>query len=339
MKNILITGGTGYIGSHTVVELLSSNSRVHILDNLSNSDQSMIDRITEITGITPQFTKIDLRDKSAVLAFFEENEAFDGVIHFAALKSVGESVDNPVKYYDNNINGLLNLLEGMRIHQTSNLVFSSSATVYGSPDQLPVTESSPIGHTPSPYGATKQMCERIIEDYTKANKWMTAISLRYFNPIGAHSSGLIGELPSGIPNNLMPYITQTAARLRKQLSVFGSDYSTPDGTAVRDYIHVCDVADAHVKAVDFLLKGQHNKHYKINVGTGQGLSVLDVIKSFEKTSNTKLNYTLAPRRPGDVEAVYADVSLAKNLLNWQSRYGIDDMTRSAWQWEKKLRGI
>jgi len=301
-----LPGGTGYIGSHTVVELLSSNSRVHILDNLSNSDQSMIDRITEITGITPQFTKIDLRDKSAVLAFFEENEAFDGVIHFAALKSVGESVDNPVKYYDNNINGLLNLLEGMRIHQTSNLVFSSSATVYGSPDQLPVTESSPIGHTPSPYGATKQMCERIIEDYTKANKWMTAISLRYFNPIGAHSSGLIGELPSGIPNNLMPYITQTAARLRKQLSVFGSDYSTPDGTAVRDYIHVCDVADAHVKAVDFLLKGQH---------------------------------TLAPRRPGDVEAVYADVSLAKNLLNWQSRYGIDDMTRSAWQWEKKLRGI
>jgi len=339
MKNILITGGTGFIGSHTVVELLSSSSSVHILDNLSNSDESMLDRIAEITGTKPEFTKIDLRNKTAVMDFFADHNSFDGVIHFAALKSVGESVKNPTEYYDNNIQGLLNLLEGMSIHQTTNLVFSSSSTVYGSPDELPVRETSPIGNTPSPYGATKQMCERIINDFTIANPWMKAISLRYFNPIGAHESGLIGELPTGIPNNLMPYITQTAAGVRDQLSVFGDDYDTPDGTGVRDYIHVCDLADAHVKAIDFLVESKEHKHHKINIGTGHGLSVLDVIKSFEKTSNTKLNYTIAPRREGDVGSVYADASLAKQVLGWEAKYDIDEMTRSAWKWEKKLRGI
>ncbi|MFT6333888.1 MAG: UDP-glucose 4-epimerase [Saprospiraceae bacterium] len=339
MKKIIVTGGTGYIGSHTVIELLNNDYDVHIIDNLSNSDISMHDRIEKIAKKRPLFTQIDLRDKTEVNDFFNSITDVEGVIHFAALKSVGESVKMPVKYYENNVIGLCNLLTAIESNDIQNLVFSSSATVYGSPKSLPVTENSPLGYTPSPYGATKQMCERVIEDFTYANSNFKAMSLRYFNPIGAHDSGLIGELPTGIPNNLMPYITQTSAGLRDQLSVFGTDYSTPDGTAIRDYIHVSDVAAAHVHAIDFLTANSENKHYKLNVGTGIGLSVLEVIKSFEKTSGIKLNYILTDRREGDVEAVYANVSYAQDLLSWKAKYGIDQMTKSAWLWEKAMRGI
>jgi UDP-glucose 4-epimerase len=339
LKKIIVTGGTGYIGSHTVIELLNNDYDVHIIDNLSNSDISMHDRIEKIAKKRPLFTQIDLRDKTEVNDFFNSITDVEGVIHFAALKSVGESVKMPVKYYENNVIGLCNLLTAIESNDIQNLVFSSSATVYGSPKSLPVTENSPLGYTPSPYGATKQMCERVIEDFTYANSNFKAMSLRYFNPIGAHDSGLIGELPTGIPNNLMPYITQTSAGLRDQLSVFGTDYSTPDGTAIRDYIHVSDVAAAHVHAIDFLTANSENKHYKLNVGTGIGLSVLEVIKSFEKTSGIKLNYILTDRREGDVEAVYANVSYAQDLLSWKAKYGIDQMTKSAWLWEKAMRGI
>lgn len=337
--NILVTGGTGYIGSHTVVELINAGYQVHIIDNLSNSSINMLDRIREITGTKPDFTELDLRVKSDVLDFFAKHTNIDGCIHFAALKSVGKSVKSPLKYYENNITGTNNLLEGLRTYGIGNLVFSSSATVYGAPDELPVTEDSPIGFTPSPYGATKQICERIIEDFSYSTKGFTAISLRYFNPIGAHKSGLIGELPTCIPNNLMPYITQTAAGIRESLSVFGSDYDTIDGTGVRDYVHVSDVAVAHVKAIEFLSKNNDKHHLKINVGTGRGSSVLEVIKSFEKTNELQLNYQMSPRREGDVASVYADVSLSEKLLGWKATYSLDDMTRSAWQWEKKFRNL
>ncbi len=339
MKKIIVTGGTGYIGSHTVIELLNNDYEVHIIDNLSNSDISMLDRIEKITQKRPSFTQLDLRDKTEVISFFNGISNIEGIIHFAALKSVGESVKMPVKYYENNVMGLCSLLEAIELNDIPNLVFSSSATVYGSPKNLPVTEKSPIGYTPSPYGATKQMCERIIEDFTYSKSNFKAMSLRYFNPIGAHDNGLIGELPTGIPNNLMPYITQTGAGVRNQLSVFGSDYNTPDGTAIRDYIHVSDVASAHVHAIDFLTNYGESKHFKVNIGTGTGLSVLEVIKSFEKTSGIKLNYILTDRREGDVEAVYANVTYAQNLLNWKAKYGIDQMTKSAWLWEKAMRNI
>jgi UDP-glucose 4-epimerase len=339
LKKIIVTGGTGYIGSHTVIELLNNEYDVHIIDNLSNSNISMLDRIEEITQKRPSFTQIDLRNKSKVVSFFESVSDIEGIIHFAALKSVGESVKMPIKYYENNVMGLCNLLEAIELNDIPNFVFSSSATVYGSPEILPATEQSPIGYTPSPYGATKQMGERIIEDFTHSRPNFKAMSLRYFNPIGAHDSGLIGELPTGIPNNLMPYITQTGAGIRDQLSVFGSNYNTPDGTAIRDYIHVSDVASAHVHAIDFLTNCEENKHFKVNIGTGKGISVLEVIKSFEKTSGVKLNYTLADRREGDVEAVFANVSYARNLLNWKAKYGIDQMTKSAWLWEKAIRNI
>ncbi|MEE9439445.1 MAG: UDP-glucose 4-epimerase GalE [Saprospiraceae bacterium] len=340
MKNILVTGGLGYIGSHTVIELLKANYKVHIIDNFSNSDLVMLHRIEQLSDSKPQFTALDLREESMVLSFFELNKDIDGVIHFAALKSVGESVNKPLEYYNNNISGLNNLLKGMAINKVGNLVFSSSCTVYGSPEILPVTEHTPIGFTPSPYGATKQISERIIEDFAHSIEWLSAISLRYFNPIGAHDSGMIGELPSGVPNNLMPYITQTAAGLRKELSVFGDDYKTHDGTAVRDYIHVMDLADAHVKSIDYLERIKtENQHLKINIGTGKGLSVLDIIHSFERTAGIKLAYKIAPRREGDVETIYGDVSLAKQILNWEAKYTVDDMTRSAWVWEKNFRGI
>lgn len=339
MKKIIVTGGVGYIGSHTVIELLNNDYEVHIIDNLSNSDLSMLDRIEKIAKKRPSFTQLDLKDKSKVDSFFNGISNIKGVIHFAALKSVGESVKLPIKYYENNVVGLCNLLNAIDANDIPNLVFSSSATVYGSPEILPVTENSPIAYTPSPYGATKQMCERVIEDFTQSNTNFKAMSLRYFNPIGAHDSGLIGELPTGIPNNLMPYITQTGAGVRDQLSVFGTDYNTPDGTAIRDYIHVSDVATAHVHAIDFLTNCNENKHFKLNVGTGIGLSVLEVIKSFENTSGIKLKYYLADRREGDVEAVYANVSYAQNLLKWKAKYGIDQMTKSAWLWEKVMRNI
>ena len=339
MKNIIVTGGTGYIGSHTVVELLNQDYQVHIVDNLSNSDVSMVDRIYEITGKVPEFTNLELRDKAAVDSFFSKQKNVDGIIHFAALKSVGDSVKRPLEYYENNLLSLTNLLKASSKSNITNFVFSSSCTVYGEPDKLPVTEDSKIGFTPSPYGATKQMCERIIEDYVYANESLKAISLRYFNPLGAHKSKLIGELPSGIPNNLLPYITQTAIGLRDFLSVFGSDYNTHDGTAVRDYIHVVDLATAHVKALNYLDKQSKSIHEKLNIGTGVGLTVIDVIHSFEKTSGISLNYKMMGRREGDVESIYADPSKAETMLGWKAKYNIDDMTKTAWEWERKLRGI
>lgn len=339
MEKIIVTGGTGYIGSHTCIALIEAGYHVHIIDNLCNSERAMIDRISELSGAARSFDQVDIRDSDALSLSLSKHDDAVGVIHFAALKSVGESVKHPIQYYKNNVLGTCNLIAAMQEREINNLVFSSSATVYGSPDQLPVTEQSPIGYTPSPYGATKQMCERIIEDSVSARADMCAMSLRYFNPTGAHPSHLIGELPTGIPNNLMPYITQTAAKVRDQLSVFGSDYNTHDGTAVRDYIHVSDVAIAHVRALEYLTKHKNTSHTKVNIGTGVGLSVLDVIKSFEKTTGQKLKYIMAPRREGDVEAVYANVSLAQSLLGWTAQYTIDDMTSSAWAWEKRLRDI
>ncbi|MDF1696501.1 MAG: UDP-glucose 4-epimerase GalE [Saprospiraceae bacterium] len=337
LKNILVTGGTGYIGSHTVVELLGSGYNVHIIDNLSNSDRSMLERIHQITNKIPYFTQLDLRNKIDVFKFFEKHTKFDGIIHFAALKSVGESVFQPLKYYENNVVGLLNLLEGSSQNNINNFVFSSSCTVYGSPDLVPVTEHTKFGHTPSPYGATKQMCERILDDYSYSSSDYNTISLRYFNPLGAHDSGIIGELPSGIPNNLMPYITQTAIGIRPYLAVFGNDYSTPDGTAIRDYIHVMDLAKAHVKAVEYFALQTGKVNEKINIGTGKGKSVFDIIHSFEKVSGIKLNYKIEGRREGDVESIYANATKAENLLNWKAELSLDDMTRSAWNWEQKYR--
>jgi UDP-glucose 4-epimerase len=339
LKKIIITGGNGYIGSHTAVEFIEQGYQVHIIDNLSNSDESIIDRIYEITGTRPGFTKLDLRDKQKVQQFFKTHNDIQGIVHFAALKSVGESVKKPMSYFENNVVGFVNLLEAVTEIENINLVFSSSCTVYGSPTILPVTEDAPIGFTPSPYGATKQMCERILDDFSKASNSFKGISLRYFNPLGAHDSRLLGELPTGVPNNLLPYITQTAAGIRDSLSVFGFDYNTPDGTAIRDYIHVTDLAEAHVKAMEYLFTKSGNLHEFVNIGTGNGLSVLEVIRSFEKTSGLKINYKLADRREGDVESIFADPSKAESLLNWKAKKSIDEMTKSAWEWEKKLRKI
>lgn len=338
MGKILVTGGTGYIGSHTVVELIQDGYDVVILDNLVNSSLDTLDRIKQISGVKPAFHEVDLCDLSTLKKVIASIGNVDAVIHFAALKSVGESVQQPLKYYNNNVMGLCNLLECMIPLQMDNIVFSSSATVYGSPEELPVTEDTPIGYTPSPYGYTKQVCERVLSDITHANE-LSTISLRYFNPIGAHSSGLIGELPSGIPNNLMPYITQTAAGIRESLSVFGHDYDTRDGTAIRDYIHVVDLAKAHLAAVKRLVSGKVSKIEYINIGTGRGSTVLEVIQSFEKTNNLKLSYQLVERRAGDVESIYAEVSKAAELLGWKTELDLDDMTKSSWEWEKKLRKI
>ncbi len=330
---ILVTGGTGYIGSHTVVELQQKGYQVIIVDNLSNSYLSVVDNIAKITGITPAFEQIDLRDEQKTLDFFERNNDLFGVIHFAALKSVGESVAKPLEYYHNNILSLINLLKGMNAFRISNLVFSSSCTVYGQPDELPVTEKAPIKKAWSPYGHTKQISEEIIETNGQVEK-ISAILLRYFNPIGAHDSSFIGELPIGTPNNLVPFITQTAIGKREFLSVFGRDYNTPDGTAIRDYIHVVDLALAHVVAIDRLISGKNKAQTEtFNLGTGKGNSVLEVIASFEKVSGVKLNYRFVERRPGDIEKVWADTTLAHKELNWKAERNLDEMMTSAWNWE------
>lgn len=334
---ILVTGGTGYIGSHTVVELQQRGYEVVIIDNLSNSYAYVVDNIEKITGIRPDFEKFDLTDIRKTVAFFEQHQDLKGVIHFAAFKSVGESVANPLKYYHNNVESLVNLLEGMKILETANLVFSSSCTVYGQPDELPVTESAPIKEAWSPYGHTKQISEKIIESVAKISE-LRGILLRYFNPIGAHDSSLIGELPLGVPDNLVPYITQTAIGKRVVLSVFGDDYNTSDGTAVRDYIHVVDLAKAHVVAIDRLVHGKTKKPVEVfNLGTGNGFSVLEVIRSFEKVSGMKLNYKTVDRRPGDVEKVWADTKFANDELGWEAERDLDDMMLSAWNWEKHLK--
>ncbi len=339
-NKIVVTGGTGYIGSHTCIELIEKGCDVVILDDLSNSDIESLDRIKSITGTQPQFYKVDVSDTKSMAEAFDEIGDVSGVIHFAAKKAVGESVDLPLLYYQVNLTGLLNVLSEMKKHNIPNLIYSSSCTVYGQPAELPVEESSPIMKAESPYGNTKQIGEEIISDQVRAEQGkLKSILLRYFNPVGAHKSGKIGELPLGVPNNLMPYITQTAIGLREELKVFGSDYNTIDGTAVRDYIHVSDIARAHVVALQRLQNEQNIDHCEFfNLGTGRGSSVLEVIKSFERTSGKKLNYQIVGRRAGDIEQVYAATDKANDVLGWKARFDLDDMTRSAWLWEQNYRG-
>ena len=333
---ILVTGGAGYIGSHTVVDLQQQGFEVVIIDNLSNSHASVVDRIADITGVKPEFHQFDLIDRKKTDAFFASNSRLAGIIHFAAYKAVGESMGDPLMYYRNNLESLINILQGMKDHHIDNLVFSSSCTVYGQPDELPVKETSPVKEAWSPYGNTKQMSEQIIRFSVNAFKFKT-IALRYFNPVGAHESALIGELPLGVPNNLTPYITQTAIGHREYLRVFGTDYNTPDGTAVRDYIHVVDLAKAHVAAINRMIDAKTKSDFEVfNLGTGKGYSVFEVIQSFERISGQKLSYRLVGRRPGDVEKVWADTSLANKELGWKAEKSLDDMMRSAWKWEQML---
>jgi len=337
---ILVTGGTGYIGSHTVVELINEGYEPVIVDNLSNSSIDVLDGIEKITGIRPAFEQFDLTDQPNVEAFFEKYKRIEAIIHFAASKAVGESVQKPLLYYRNNLVSLMNILEAMKKYGAANLVFSSSCTVYGEPDVLPVTESSPIKDASSPYGNTKQICEEIIRDTLFVTKELTAISLRYFNPIGAHESALIGELPLGVPANLVPFITQTAAGLREKLSIFGDDYETPDGTCIRDYIHVVDLAKAHVHAINRMLNGDNKTNYEVfNIGTGRGLSVMELVKTFQQVNGVEVNYQLVDRRAGDIVAVYADTTLANNELGWKAESTVEETLKSAWEWEKKVRGM
>ncbi len=338
MKNkILVTGGTGYIGSHTSVELIESGYEVVIIDNLSNSKIEVLDGISTITGVRPAFYQFDICDMEALQKFFKEQSDIVAIIHFAASKAVGESVEKPLMYYRNNLVSLMNLLEMMGDKKVPNLVFSSSCTVYGQPDQLPVTEQSPIKPAESPYGNTKQISEEIIRDVVDAEPALHAIALRYFNPVGAHPSALIGELPLGIPNNLVPFITQTAAGIREELQVFGDDYDTPDGTAIRDYIHVVDLARAHVVAVARMIEGKQKHSFEIfNLGTGNGFSVLEVIRAFEKATGVKLKYHITGRRPGDIEKVWADTSFANRELGWKAERDLETMMASAWKWQQHL---
>lgn len=333
---ILVTGGTGYIGSHTVVELQQKGYEVIIVDNLSNSTIDVVDNIARITGVKPLFEKFDLTDAERTAMFFQLHNDIAAVIHFAAYKAVGESVEQPLMYYRNNLVSLINILQGMADNNIRDIVFSSSCTVYGQPEKLPVSEASPIQMAASPYGNTKQISEEIITDTCKVSE-IKAILLRYFNPIGAHESAIIGELPLGVPNCLMPYITQTAAGKRPFLRVWGNDYNTPDGTAIRDYIHVVDLAKAHVVAVERMTGGEGRKKVEIfNLGTGNGFSVLQVINSFERSTGVKLNYEIRERRPGDVEQVWADTTFANHELGWKAEKTLDEMTLSAWCWEEAL---
>jgi len=336
-KKILVTGGTGYIGSHTAVELINDGYEVVIIDNLQNSDADVADRIGRITGIKPGLEIFDLCDKNRATDFFETNPGIDAIIHFAAYKAVGESVRKPLEYYHNNLVSLLNLLDLMGRYSVPDMVFSSSCTVYGQPEKLPVSEDSPLQPATSPYGNTKKIGEEIIRDTTFAGKNIRAISLRYFNPIGAHPTSLIGELPRGVPENLVPYITQTAIGLRDELKVFGNDYDTPDGSCIRDYLHVCDLALAHVVAVKRLIENRIKKNYEVfNLGTGKGVSVFEAIESFERVSGKKLNYRIKGRRKGDIEKIWADPTFANDELGWKTKYSLDDAMSSAWEWQKKI---
>ncbi|WP_436514900.1 UDP-glucose 4-epimerase GalE [Ekhidna sp. To15] len=334
MKNVLVTGGLGFIGSHTCVELLELGCDLTIIDNLSNTSIQVKDQIKKITGKTFDFINLDLTDSANLDSIFSTRN-IEAVIHFAAFKAVGDSVEMPISYYRNNLLSLLNILEMCEKYTVNKLVFSSSCTVYGQPETLPVTESSPKQSAESPYGNTKQICEEIIEDFCRSNKDFKAVSLRYFNPTGAHESALIGELPLGVPTNLVPFITQTAAGLREKLSVFGGDYNTADGTCIRDYIHVVDLAKAHIAALDYTDRMKSNYDF-FNVGTGIGYSVLDVINSFEKVSGLKLNYQIVDRRPGDIEKIYADTTKVNDIFGWHTHYDLDDMMKSAWEWQKNL---
>jgi UDP-glucose 4-epimerase len=332
MKKILVTGGLGYIGSHTVVELVNHGYEPVIVDDLSNTSLNMLEGIKTITGKDIPFFKEDVRNIEAMSAILKDNN-IHSVIHFAAFKAVGESVQEPLKYYDNNVGGLVNLLKAMKASNVKNIVFSSSCTVYGEPDVSPVNEQSPIKKANSPYGNTKQIGEEILADCN----FLNTVALRYFNPIGAHASAQIGELPLGVPNNLIPYITQTAAGIREKLTVFGSDYNTKDGTCIRDYIHVTDLAIAHVKSLDYIEKHPDNKFEVFNIGTGNGMTVLEIIQAFENINQLKLNYSIGPRRAGDVEKVWADATKAKNILGWTAHLDLNEMVRSAWAWQQNLK--
>ncbi len=333
---VLVTGGLGYIGSHTVVELINEGYEPVIVDNLVNSSEKILDQIAEITGARPEFYNFDLTDQKAVMGFVKNNPEIKNVIHFAAYKAVGESVREPVKYYENNLFSLINILKSFGDREL-NIIFSSSCTVYGQPEVLPVTEDTPLQKAESPYGSTKQICEGILSDSAIANKNLKVISLRYFNPVGAHESGLIGELPIGVPQSLVPFVTQSAIGKCGPVTVFGTDYSTKDGSCVRDYIHVSDLAQAHINALDKLDKVLEKNNFEVlNIGTGDGKTVLEVIHKFEEVTGVKLNYLLGNRREGDVEKIWADPSRAKKLLNFEPKYNLDDMMRTAWKWEEYL---
>ncbi|WP_242156823.1 UDP-glucose 4-epimerase GalE [Aestuariivivens sediminis] len=339
MDKILVTGGLGFIGSHTVVELQNEGYEVVIIDDLSNSSITVLDGITAITGKKPLFEKIDLKEKVDVEHFFQRHNDIKGVIHFAASKAVGESVVKPLLYYENNIGTLVYLLKELKKLPTASFIFSSSCTVYGQADELPITENAPVKQAESPYGNTKQIGEEIIRDTCKVVPNLKAIALRYFNPVGAHASGKIGELPIGVPQNLVPFITQTAIGLREELSVFGDDYPTPDGTCIRDYIHVVDLAKAHVVALKRLLNNKNKENYEtFNLGTGKGSSVLEVVEAFERVSGKKLNYKIVGRREGDIISAYADTKKANDELGWKTKLTLDDAMLSAWKWEQKIRG-
>lgn len=338
-QTILVTGGTGFIGSHTTVELQQAGYNVVIVDNLSNSKIEVLDGIEKITGVRPAFENVDLREKNAVEAVFEKYPHIEGIIHFAASKAVGESVEKPLLYYRNNIVSLINLLELMPKYNVKGIIFSSSCTVYGQPseDNLPVTEEAPIQKALSPYGNTKQINEEIICDYIHSGAPIKSIILRYFNPIGAHPSAYIGELPNGVPMNLIPFVTQTAIGVRKELKIFGNDYNTPDGTCIRDYIYVVDLAKAHVAAMARVLEQDTDAVEVFNVGTGKGVSTLEVVEGFEKATGVKVNWSYAPRREGDIEKVWGNVDKANNVLGWKAETPLGDVLASAWRWQKKLR--
>ena len=336
MSKILVTGGLGYIGSHTVVELVNAGFDPIIVDNLSNSNIKILDQLAKIIGFKPKFYQFDLCDARATQKLLTDEPDITGIIHFAAYKAVGESVKLPLKYYHNNFYSLINLLE-LYNQQHVNFVFSSSCTVYGQPDVLPVTEDAPVKKAESPYGNTKQIAEEIMQDVIASGSALKIVSLRYFNPVGAHSSALIGELPIGVPQNLVPFITQSAIGKRGKISVFGNDYNTPDGSCIRDYIHVVDLAKAHVAALKLMETDGYAKGYDVfNLGTGNGTSVLQIVKAFEAATGEKLDYAIAPRRGGDVEQVWGDVTKSKNGLNWQAELDVDEMMLSAWNWEKYL---
>ena len=339
-QTILVTGGTGFIGSHTTVELQQAGYEVVIVDNLSNSKLEVLDGIEKITGIRPAFEQVDLRDAEATENVFKKYPKIEGIIHFAASKAVGESVEKPLLYYRNNIVSLINLLELMPKYDVKGIIFSSSCTVYGQPteENLPVTEKAPIQKALSPYGNTKQINEEIIQDYIHSGAPIKSIILRYFNPIGAHPSAFIGELPNGVPMNLIPFVTQTAIGIRKELKVFGNDYNTPDGTCIRDYIYVVDLAKAHVKAMERVLEHPETDKVEVfNIGTGRGLSTLEVVESFEKATGVKLPWSFAPRREGDIEKVWGDVSKANKVLGWKAETPTEEVLASAWRWQEKLR--
>lgn len=337
MDKILVTGGLGYIGSHVVVDLLEKGNQVVIIDDLSNAYESVLDGIQKITDKRPSWENVDIKDKASLSSFFDKHQGFDGVIHFAASKSVGESVANPMLYYQNNVVGLLNLIDACLKNNVNNFIFSSSCTVYGKPDNLPISEDEPIKPASSPYGATKQMGEQILEDFSKSHGLKT-IFLRYFNPVGAHSSGLIGELPINTPQNLVPFVTQTAAGVLEKLTVFGDDYDTPDGSCIRDYIHVQDLADAHIAALNYLESSKETCEV-FNIGTGQGNSVLELINSFMEVTGVEVPYEVGERRAGDLPELYANPEKAIRKLNWKSKLDMKQALLDAWRWEKNYRGI